>query len=80
VLADLSAFAFVTRGREYTVLSHPLVQARLLLPSDQFQQRPESRLVRGRYDCPEVPVGPDGVLFRVVVARYCQLVRRHERE
>jgi len=39
VLADLAGFAFVTRGKEYTVLDHPLVQARLHLPPDQFQSR-----------------------------------------
>jgi hypothetical protein len=35
----LSGFAFVTRGKEYTALDHPQVQARLHLPPDQFQQR-----------------------------------------
>ncbi|MDQ6662259.1 MAG: hypothetical protein M3Z24_14995, partial [Chloroflexota bacterium] len=39
VLADLAGFAFVTRGKEYSVLDHPLVQARLHLPPDQVQQR-----------------------------------------
>ena len=39
VLCDLAGFAFVTRGKEYTVLDHPLVQARLHLPPDQLQQR-----------------------------------------
>ena len=39
VLSDLAGFTFVTRGKEYTVLDHPLVQARLHLPPDQFQQR-----------------------------------------
>jgi hypothetical protein len=39
VLSDLADFAFVTRGKEYTVLDHPLIQARLHLPPDQFQQR-----------------------------------------
>ena len=39
VLSDLAGFAFVTRGKEYTALDHPLVQARLHLPPDQFQQR-----------------------------------------
>src|SRR5712691_2813257 len=38
VLSDLADFAFVTRGKDYTVLDHPLVQARLHLPPDQFQQ------------------------------------------
>jgi hypothetical protein len=70
VLADLAGFAFVTRGKEYTVLNHPLVQARLHLPPDQFQQRPESQIVRNLYDCPQVPVGSEGVSCRVVVATH----------
>jgi hypothetical protein len=69
-LSDLSGFAFVTRGKEYTVLNHPLIQARLHLPPDQIQQRPESQVVRSLYDCPEVPVGPEGVPYRVVVAAH----------
>jgi hypothetical protein len=70
VLSDLAGFAFVTRGKDYTVLDHLLVQARLHLPPDQSQQRPESRTVRSLYDCPEVPVGAEGVLCRVVVATH----------
>jgi hypothetical protein len=70
VLADLAGFAYVTRGKDYGVLDHPLVQARLHLPPDQFQQRPESQIVRSLYDCPEVPVGSEGVLCRVVVATH----------
>ena len=70
VLSDLAGFAFVTRGKEYTALDHPLVQARLPLPPDQFQQRPESQVVRSLYDCPQVPVGPEGVQCRVVVATH----------
>jgi hypothetical protein len=68
VLVDLAGFAFVTRGKEYSVLDHPLVLARLHLPSDQSQQRPESQIVRSLYDCPEIPVGPEGVRCRLVVA------------
>ena len=70
VLADLAGFVFVTRGKEYSALDHPLVQARLHLPPDQFQQRPESQVVRSLYDCPAIPVGPDGVQCRVVVATH----------
>ena len=70
VLSDVRGFAFVTRGKDYTVLDHPLVQARLHLPPDQSQQRPESQMVRSLYDCPEVPMGPEGVLCRVVVATH----------
>jgi hypothetical protein len=70
VLADVAGFAFVTRGKDYRVLDHPLVQARLHLPADQVQQRPESRIVRSLYDCPEVPVGSEGLSCRVVVATH----------
>jgi hypothetical protein len=70
VLSDLVGFAFVTRGKEYTVLDHPLVQARLHLPPAQLQQRPESQMVRSLYDCLDVPVGSEGVLCRVVVATH----------
>jgi hypothetical protein len=70
VLSDVSGLAFVTRGKDYRVLDHPRVQARLHLPPDQFQQRPESQIVRSLYDCPAVPVGPEGVLCRVVVATH----------
>jgi hypothetical protein len=70
VLADVAGFAFVTRGKDYRLLNHPLIQARLHLPPDQFQQRPESQVVRSLYDCPEIPVGPEGVPCRVVVATH----------
>lgn len=76
VLSDLAGFAFVTRGKEYTVLDHPLVQARLHLPPDQVQQRPESQMVRSLYDCPQVPLGPEGVLCRVVVATHPALNKK----
>ena len=69
-LSDLAGLTFVTRGKDYSVLDHPLVQARLHLPSDQFQQRPESQLVRTLYDCPQIPVGPEGVPCRIVVATH----------
>ena len=67
---DLAGFAFVTRGKDYSLLDHPLVQARLHLPPDQLQQRPESQMVRSLYDCPQIPVGPEGVPCRVIVATH----------
>jgi hypothetical protein len=70
VLSDLVGFAFVTRGKEYSVLNHPLVQARLHLPPDHIQQRPESLVKRSLYDCPEIPIGSEGVSCRVVVATH----------
>src|SRR5258707_857145 len=70
VLTDVAGFAFVSRGKEYSVLDHPLVQARLHLPPDQFQQRPESQTVRSLYDCPQIPVSPEGMPCRVVMATH----------
>ncbi|HET8843471.1 MAG TPA: hypothetical protein VFN35_18555 [Ktedonobacteraceae bacterium] len=70
VLADLAGYTFVTRGKDYMVLDHPLVQARLHLPPDGQQRRPESQMTRSLYDCPNVPVGPEGVRCRVVVATH----------
>ena len=70
VLVDLAGFAFVIRGKEYSVLDHPQVQARLHLPPDQVQQRPESQTVRSLYDCPHIPVGREGVPCRVIVATH----------
>jgi hypothetical protein len=70
VIADLADFSFVMRGKDYTVLDHPLVQARLHLPPDQFLHRPESLVVRRLSDCSEGPVGPEGVHCRVVVATH----------
>ena len=69
VLAESLGFAFVTRGKDYRVLDHPLVQAahasaERLSSSNGLQ----SQMVRSRDLCPEVPVGPEGLRYRVVVA------------
>jgi hypothetical protein len=70
VIADLDGLCFVMRGKDYAVLDHPSVQARLHLPPDAHFSRPESTLVRTLYDCPDVPVGPAGCRCRVVVATH----------
>ena len=70
VIADLAGLSFVMRGKDYTVLDHPAVQARLHLPPASHFSRPESTLVRTLYDCPDVPVGPEGCRCRVVVATH----------
>ncbi len=70
VIADLAGFSFVMRGKDYTVLDRESVQSRLHLPADQQFSRRESGLVRQLYDCPDVPVGPEGVRCRVVVATH----------
>src|SRR5947209_4400790 len=70
VITDLAGFPFVMRGKDYSVLDQPAVQSRLHLPADQQFSRSESELVRQLYDCPDVPVGPEGVRCRVVVATH----------
>ncbi|EFH80522.1 hypothetical protein [Ktedonobacter racemifer] len=70
VLSDVAGFSFVTRGKDYHLLDHPLIQARLHLPPDQFQQRPESQMERSLYDCPQIPVGSEGIPCRVIVATH----------
>jgi hypothetical protein len=70
ILADLAGFSFVMRGKDYTVLDQPMVQARLHLPPDAHFSCPESTLVRTLYDCPDVPVGKTDCRCRVVVATH----------
>jgi hypothetical protein len=70
IVADLDGDFFVMRGKDYAVLDHPTVQARLHLPPDAHFSRPESPLVRQLYDCPDVPVGKEGCRCRVVVATH----------
>lgn len=70
VLADVAGFTFVTRGKDSHLLDHPQIQARLHLPPDQSQQRPESQMGRSLYDCPESLVGPEATPCRVIVATH----------
>ena len=70
VIADLAGFPFVMRGKDYTVLDQESIQNRLHLPADQQFSRSESGLVCQLYDCPDVPVGPEGCRCRVVVATH----------
>ncbi len=70
VLTDLAGLPFVMRGKAYHLLKRAEIQARLKLPADQHLTHPESGMVRALYDCPDVPVGPDGVQCRVVVATH----------
>jgi len=70
VLADLAGLPFVMRGRDYQILKRAEVQARLKLPPDQQLTHPESGMVRTLYDCPDLPLGPEGVRGRLVVATH----------
>ncbi len=70
VLADLAGLAYVIRGKDYQILKRAEIQARLKLPPDQQLTHPESGMVRTLYDCPDLPLGPEGVRCRVIVATH----------
>jgi hypothetical protein len=71
VLADVAGFAFVTRGKDYHLLNHPLVQAQRALALRSVPATSAIRqMERSLYDCPEIPVGPEGVPCRVIVATH----------
>ena len=76
VIADLAGFPSVPRGKDDTVLDQESIQSRLHLPADQQFSRWESGLVRQLYDCPDVPVGPEGCRCRVVVATHPALEKK----
>ena len=70
VLADLAGLPFVMRGKDSQMLKRAEVQARLKLPPDQHLTHPESGVVRALYDCPDLPLGPEGMRCRLVVATH----------
>lgn len=70
VLADLAGLPFVMRGKDYQILKRAEIQARLKLPPDQHLAHPESGMVRALYDCPNLPLGPEGMRCRLVVATH----------
>ena len=70
VMADLAGLPFVMRGKDYQILQRAEVQARLKLPPDQHLTHPESGMVRALYDCPDLPLGPEDMRCRLVVATH----------
>jgi hypothetical protein len=70
VLADLAGLPFVMRGKDFQLLKRAEVQTRLKLPPDQHLTHPESEMVRSLYDCPDLPLGPDGIRCRLIVATH----------
>jgi hypothetical protein len=70
VVADLAGLSFVMRGKDYQWLKRDEVQARLKLPPDQHLAHPESGMVRTLYDCPDLPLGPEGMRCWIIVATH----------
>ena len=57
-------------AKTISCLKRAEVQARLHLPPDQHLTHPESGIVRALYDCPDLPLGPEGMRCRVIVATH----------
>src|SRR5258707_2073505 len=70
VIADLAGLLFVMRGKDYQILKRAEIQARLKLPPDQHLAHPESGMVRALYDCPDLPLGSEGMRCRLIVATH----------
>jgi hypothetical protein len=70
VISDVADFAYVTRGKDYSLLDRADVQARLHLPADQHFRSAESGMSRALFDCPEQRLSENGPLVRVIVATH----------
>ncbi len=69
-----AGLGFVTRGRDYQLLDHPKVQARLQLPYDLLLRHPETQVARELFDVGYItdwlaPVPDLALTCRVIVAR-----------
>jgi len=70
IVSDVADFAYVTRGKDYGLLDHAAIQARLHLPADQHLLSSESGICRALYDCPDQRLDENGPLVRVIVATH----------
>jgi hypothetical protein len=70
IVADLAGLAYVMRGKDYSLLDLPAVQARLALPPDQQTTHPDTGTCRALFDCPDLLLTPTGPRTRVVVATH----------
>jgi hypothetical protein len=72
VLKDVlqSGMGVIVRGKDYGMLDLPVVQARLEQPPDQQTTHPESGASRALFDCPDIPLMPEGPRVRLIVATH----------
>jgi hypothetical protein len=70
VLADLAGLGYVMRGKDSQILKRAEIQARLKLPADQHMAHPESGMERTLYACPDLPLGPEGMRCRIIIATH----------
>jgi hypothetical protein len=67
---DKLGLAYVMRGKDYGLLDHPEIQARLALSPDQVVTHPETGTTRALFDCQDVAFLPMGPRIRVIVATH----------
>ncbi|EFH85053.1 hypothetical protein Krac_6198 [Ktedonobacter racemifer DSM 44963] len=70
IVADLAGLSYVIRGKDYSLLDFPEIQAKLSLPPDQQTIHPETGTSRALFDCPDVLLTPAGPRTRAIVATH----------
>jgi hypothetical protein len=72
VLLDVVAasLAVIARSRDYSLLALESVKQALAHPPDHVSTHAESGMSRALYDCPAVPLTPNGPSVRLLVARH----------
>jgi hypothetical protein len=70
IVADLAGLAYIMRGKDYDLLNLPEVQARLAQPPDEQTTHPETGTSRCLFDCPDLPLTPEGPRARVILATH----------
>jgi hypothetical protein len=72
VVADLdqSGLSSVMRGKDYGLLDHPEIQARLQRPPDQVVTHRQTATTRALFDCLDIALTPMGPRIRVIVATH----------
>jgi hypothetical protein len=79
IISDLDNFSYVTRGKDYGLLDHAAIQARLHLPADQHLNSAESGICRALYDGPDQRLDESGPLVRVIVATHPAPTRKKKK-
>jgi hypothetical protein len=72
VVADLdqSGLSSVMRGKDYGLLDHPEIQARLQRPPDQVVTHRQTATTRALFDCLDMAFTPMGPQIRVIIATH----------
>jgi hypothetical protein len=72
ILIDLASrgLCYLTRGRDYGLLNHPRIIARLAQPPDKVSTHPETGTCRALFDVAEIPLPGTTLTTRVIVATH----------